>query len=444
MLVDDPADADTVVVNTCGFVEAAKKDSVDTLLEAADLKDARQDPGRRGRRLPGRALRQGPRRVAARGRRRARLRRLPRHRRPAALDRGGGDPPRAHPAGPPPAAADLAGRPRRVRDLGARPRRRTAAPTRSVGCPGHRPARRTPPARRRPDGPAQAGQRLRPPLLVLRDPQLPRLVREPPARATCSQEAAVAGRPRASGSCSSSARTPRPTARTSATCGCSRRCCPSWPRSTASSGCGSPTSSPPRPGPGLIEAIADTPGRRALLRPVLPARQRDGAAPDAPLRRPGELPRPARADPRRWRPLAGVRSNVIVGFPGETEDDLADAVRLPRGRPDGRHRRVRLLRRGRHRGRVVRRQARRGRGPRPHRARHRPGRGAQRPARRGARSARRSTCSWSPSTRTAPSRAGPRTRAPRSTAPRPLTGCRRRAIGDLVTRGRSSAPTAST
>jgi ribosomal protein S12 methylthiotransferase len=38
LLVDDPEDADTVVVNTCGFVEAAKKDSVDTLLEAADLK----------------------------------------------------------------------------------------------------------------------------------------------------------------------------------------------------------------------------------------------------------------------------------------------------------------------------------------------------------------------------------------------------------------------
>jgi ribosomal protein S12 methylthiotransferase RimO len=37
-LVDDAADADTVVVNTCGFVEAAKKDSVDALLEAADLK----------------------------------------------------------------------------------------------------------------------------------------------------------------------------------------------------------------------------------------------------------------------------------------------------------------------------------------------------------------------------------------------------------------------
>ncbi|GAA4381623.1 30S ribosomal protein S12 methylthiotransferase RimO [Nocardioides caricicola] len=39
-LVDDPADADTVVVNTCGFVESAKKDSVDTLLAAADLKES--------------------------------------------------------------------------------------------------------------------------------------------------------------------------------------------------------------------------------------------------------------------------------------------------------------------------------------------------------------------------------------------------------------------
>ena len=38
VLVADAEDADTVVVNTCGFVEAAKKDSVDTLLEAADLK----------------------------------------------------------------------------------------------------------------------------------------------------------------------------------------------------------------------------------------------------------------------------------------------------------------------------------------------------------------------------------------------------------------------
>ncbi|HYO86165.1 MAG TPA: radical SAM protein [Dermatophilaceae bacterium] len=36
-LVDDPAEADVALVNTCGFVEAAKKDSIDTLLAAADL-----------------------------------------------------------------------------------------------------------------------------------------------------------------------------------------------------------------------------------------------------------------------------------------------------------------------------------------------------------------------------------------------------------------------
>lgn len=39
LLVQEPGEADTVVVNTCGFVESAKKDSVDTLLAAADLKE---------------------------------------------------------------------------------------------------------------------------------------------------------------------------------------------------------------------------------------------------------------------------------------------------------------------------------------------------------------------------------------------------------------------
>ncbi len=37
-LVDDAAQADVAVVNTCGFVEQAKKDSIDALLEASDLK----------------------------------------------------------------------------------------------------------------------------------------------------------------------------------------------------------------------------------------------------------------------------------------------------------------------------------------------------------------------------------------------------------------------
>ena len=34
----DAADADTVVVNTCGFIDSAKKESIDTILEAAQLK----------------------------------------------------------------------------------------------------------------------------------------------------------------------------------------------------------------------------------------------------------------------------------------------------------------------------------------------------------------------------------------------------------------------
>lgn len=38
VLVDDPADATAVLVNTCGFVEAAKSDSIQTLLQTADLK----------------------------------------------------------------------------------------------------------------------------------------------------------------------------------------------------------------------------------------------------------------------------------------------------------------------------------------------------------------------------------------------------------------------
>ncbi len=37
-LFDDPATADIAVVNTCGFIESAKKDSVDALLEAHSLK----------------------------------------------------------------------------------------------------------------------------------------------------------------------------------------------------------------------------------------------------------------------------------------------------------------------------------------------------------------------------------------------------------------------
>ena len=41
-LVDDAAEADVAVVNTCGFVEQAKKDSIDALLDTARGRLARQ------------------------------------------------------------------------------------------------------------------------------------------------------------------------------------------------------------------------------------------------------------------------------------------------------------------------------------------------------------------------------------------------------------------
>jgi ribosomal protein S12 methylthiotransferase len=37
-LVDSPEEADTLVVNTCGFIEEAKKESIDTILELAQVK----------------------------------------------------------------------------------------------------------------------------------------------------------------------------------------------------------------------------------------------------------------------------------------------------------------------------------------------------------------------------------------------------------------------
>ncbi len=43
-IVDDPESADAVLVNTCGFVEVAKKDSIDAILAVADLKDGVNGP----------------------------------------------------------------------------------------------------------------------------------------------------------------------------------------------------------------------------------------------------------------------------------------------------------------------------------------------------------------------------------------------------------------
>ena len=310
-LVADPEDAETVVVNTCGFVEAAKKDSRRHAAAGRRPEGRGAHPGGRGRRLPRRALRQGPRRVAARGRRRARLRRLPRHRGPAPVDPGGGDAPPAHAAGPPHAAADHAGRARRRRSD-------------DISVPGLPAGPRA--VRRRLDGGPMAPLKL---------------------ASGCDRRCSFCAIPSFRGSfvsrrpsdvlgrgprgwpaqgvrrCSWSARTPRPTARTSATCGCSRPCCPSWRRSTASSGCGSPTSSPPRPGPAWSRRSRRTPGSRrtstsrsstpapSVLRRMrrfgdpetLPRAARAGARPRArgrrALQRDRRLPRRDRGRPRR-------------------------------------------------------------------------------------------------------------------------------------------------
>lgn len=40
-LIQDPVDADTIIVNTCAFIAAAKAESVDTILEMAELKKER-------------------------------------------------------------------------------------------------------------------------------------------------------------------------------------------------------------------------------------------------------------------------------------------------------------------------------------------------------------------------------------------------------------------
>ena len=54
-LTADASEADTVVVNTCGFIDSAKQESIDTILEAARLKTDGSGASRR-RRLSGRTL----------------------------------------------------------------------------------------------------------------------------------------------------------------------------------------------------------------------------------------------------------------------------------------------------------------------------------------------------------------------------------------------------
>ena len=272
-LVDDPEDAETVVVNTCGFVEAAKKDSVDTLLAAADLKEAGRTQavvavGCLAERYGKDLAESLPEADAVLG-----LRRLPRHRGPAALDPGRRGAAPAHPARPPQAAADHAGRPRRLDPVGARAHGPQLDDARRVGAPASGPRA----VRRRLDGGPMAPLKLasgcdrRCSFCAIPSFRGSFVSRRP---SDVARRGPLAGRRGRRASCSWSARTPRRTARTSATSGCSRRCCPSSPAVDGIERVRVSYLQPAetRPGPGRGDR--DDAGRQRLLRPVLPARQR--------------------------------------------------------------------------------------------------------------------------------------------------------------------------
>ena len=40
-IVAEPENADVIVINTCGFIESAKQESIDTILEMAEYKNGR-------------------------------------------------------------------------------------------------------------------------------------------------------------------------------------------------------------------------------------------------------------------------------------------------------------------------------------------------------------------------------------------------------------------
>ncbi len=55
-LTPQPADADVIVVNTCSFIDPAKQESVDTILEMAEYKRTGKAQRLGGGRLPGRTV----------------------------------------------------------------------------------------------------------------------------------------------------------------------------------------------------------------------------------------------------------------------------------------------------------------------------------------------------------------------------------------------------
>ncbi len=55
-LTAHPEEAEILIVNTCSFIDTAKQESVDTILEMARHKDSGRGEKAHRRRMPGRAL----------------------------------------------------------------------------------------------------------------------------------------------------------------------------------------------------------------------------------------------------------------------------------------------------------------------------------------------------------------------------------------------------
>ena len=307
----DGEGADVVLVNTCGFVEKAKQDSIETLLAAADTGAKVVAAGCMAERYGTELADSLPEAAGGAG-----LRRLPRHRRPARRGARRRDDRRAHPARPPRAAAADPGRP---------PRRR------AWSCPGtasivdeHTPAHLRTVLRRRLDTGPVASLKL---------------------ASGCDRRCAFCAIPAFRGAFVS--RTPDELlaeAEWLAGTGVRELVLVSENSTSYGKDLGDPRALEKllpqlaavdrhRPGagvsylqpaetrPGLVEAIATTPGRRALLRPVVPALQRAGAAPDAAVRLHRAVPGAARLAPARWprRPApAATSSSASPARPGPT------------------------------------------------------------------------------------------------------------------------------
>ena len=112
-------------------------------------------------------------------------------------------------------------------------------------------------------------------------------------------------------------------ARTSATSAPSRPCCPGWRRSPGIVRVRPVYLQPAEVRPGLVTVITGTPGIAAYADLSF---QHSSPEVLRRMRRFGGTERflELLADFRARSPQIGARSNVIVGFPGETEDDVAE------------------------------------------------------------------------------------------------------------------------